>query len=64
MEVVHTHGAGLDVHKKTVVAAVLVLVNGNWHQETRMFETMTADLLALSDWLLAYKVIHLSMEST
>jgi transposase len=64
MEVVHTHGAGLDVHKKTVVAAVLVLVNGNWHQETRTFGTMTADLLALSDWLLAHEVTHVAMEST
>jgi len=64
MEVVHTHCTGLDVHKKTVVAAVIVLIDGKWHKETRTFGTMTADLLALSDWLIAYGVTHASMEST
>ena len=49
MEIVHTYCAGLDVHKKTVVAALLV----PGKKETRTFETMTSDLLALSDWLTA-----------
>ena len=64
MEVVHTHCVGLDVHKKTVAAAVIVLIEGKWHRETRTFGTMTADLLALSDWLIAYGVTHAAMEST
>ena len=52
MDVVHTHCAGLDVHKKTVVAAISVPdPAGGWHKETRTFGTMTADLLTLSDWL-------------
>jgi len=65
MDVIHTHCAGLDVHKKTVVAAVIVPKEvGGLHRETRTFETMTSGLLALSDWLLEHNVTHAAMEST
>lgn len=65
MDVVYTHSAGLDVHKKTVVAAVIVPdAQGGWHREQRTFGTMTAELLALSDWLLGLGVTHVVMEST
>lgn len=60
MDVVYTYCAGLDVHKKTVVAAIIV----PGKKETRTFETMTADLLTLSDWLTAHSVTHVAMEST
>lgn len=60
MDVVHTDCAGLDVHKKTVVAAI----NVPGRQETRTFETMTTDLLGLSDWLMLAGVTHVAMEST
>lgn len=60
MEIVHTYCAGLDVHKKTVVAAILV----PGKKETRTFETMTSDLLALSDWLTSERITHVAMEST
>jgi len=65
MEIVHTHCAGLDVHKKTVVAAIIVPgPKPSGYQETRTFGTMTADLLTLSDWLLAHGVTCVAMEST
>jgi transposase len=65
MEIIHTHCAGLDVHKKTVVAAVIVPgAQGGLYKETRTFETMTGALLTLSDWLLAQRVTHVAMEST
>ncbi len=64
MDVVHTHGAGLDVHKKTVVAAVSVLAAGTWRKETRTFGTMMAEVLALSDWLSSLGVTQVAMEST
>ena len=65
MDIVHTHCAGLDVHKKTVVAAIIVPnPAGGLYKETRTFGTMTADLLALSDWLLAQGVTHVALEST
>ncbi len=65
MEVVYPHCAGLDVHKKTVVAAIIVAQsNGELRKETQTFGTMTADLLTLSDWLMAQGVTHVAMEST
>jgi transposase len=57
--------AGLDVHKKTVVACLRCTgTDGAVTSEIRTFGTMTADLLALSDWLRAAGVQHVAMEST
>ena len=65
MRIVYQNVAGLDVHKKTVVAAIIVQqADGSWRQETRTFGTMTVDLLALLDWLLECAVTHVAMEST
>jgi len=65
MDVIHTHCAGLDVHKKVVVAALIVADGaGGLLRETQSFRTMTADLLALSDWLISQGVTHVAMEST
>jgi transposase len=61
MQIVYERCAGLDVHKKTVVGCVRVL---GGKSEIRTFGTMTADLLALSDWLLAHGCTHVAMEST
>jgi transposase len=52
--------AGMDVHKKTVVACV-VTPEG---QEIRTFGTMTAELLTLADWRLISGCTHVAMEST
>ena len=65
MEIEHTQCAGLDVHKKTVVAATIVPgEQGELRKEVRTFATMTADLLALSDWLMSFGITHVAMEST
>src|ERR1700730_502472 len=65
MQVIHQRCCGLDVHKKTVVACVLITSpDGTVEKKTRTFLTMTADLLALSDWLEALEVTHVAMEST
>jgi transposase len=60
MQVMYERCAGLDVHKKTVVAYLLTPEG----QETRTFGTMTAALLTLSDWLLARGGTHVAIEST
>jgi putative transposase len=55
MRIIYQYVAGLDVHKKTIVAAIIVQkASGGWLQEKRTFGTMTTDLLALSDWLMNY----------
>ena len=65
MEIVYSRCAGADVHKKTVVVCVILPNDhGGWRKETRTFGTMTADLLALSDWLQQCGCTHVAMEST
>jgi len=65
MEVVHERCCGLDVHKKTVVACVLITeAGGTLRKEVRTFSTMTADLIALGDWLSAVRIEQVAMEST
>jgi transposase len=61
MDVIHRNCAGLDVHKKIVVAAILVEGRS---KDIRSYGTMTADLLELSDWLMSRGVTHVAMEST
>jgi transposase len=60
MQVMSEGCAGLDVHKKTVVACVLTHAT----QETRTFGMMTADLLPLRDWLLARGCTRVAIKST
>ncbi len=65
MDVLYERCCGLDVHKKTVVACVIVPgPKGQPRKEVRTFSTMTADLLALGDWLTAEQVTQVAMEST
>ena len=65
MDVLHTNCAGLDVHKKTVVATVIISTErGKPIKATRTFATMPGDLLSLSDLLSGYQVTHAAMEST
>lgn len=57
--------AGLDVHKKTVVACTITVdAHGEIHEQTQTFPTMTTDLLALADWLGSQGVSDVAMEST
>jgi transposase len=65
MEVIYARCCGLDIHKQTVVACVIVPgAERQPRKVVRTFGTMTADLLALSDWLAAESVTHVAMEST
>jgi transposase len=65
MEILDRCCAGLDVHKKTVVAcARSVGDDGADREQVRTFGTMTADLLELADWLAALGVRRVAMEST
>src|SRR6478672_2356168 len=64
MEVIHQRCAGLDVHKKTVVACVRLATENKVVTEVRTFATTTAGLLALSDWLSENGCTHAAMEAT
>ena len=65
MDVVDERCCGLDLHKRTVVACLIVSGPGGQPAKTlRTFGTMTEDLLALADWLAAAGCTIVGMEST
>lgn len=65
MQVLYRRCAGLDVHKKTVVACVLTSTEqGTATPKVKTFSTMTRDLAALSQWLAEQQVEQVCLEST
>ncbi len=65
MDLLYRCCAGLDVHKRTVVACLLrTVADGRPSKELRSFGTMTDDLLALADWLRTAGCLAVAMEST
>jgi transposase len=68
MEVIFTHCAGVDVHKKRITAC-RVLLDPTGQQADGLMElndlgAVTSELLALSDRLTAAGITHVAMEST
>lgn len=65
MDAIVERVAGVDVGQATVVATVLVgAAHERARKETRTFRTVTRDLLALREWLLAKEVTHVALEGT
>jgi len=64
MEVIAERCAGLDVHKRSVVACVRVATGRRVERETRRFTTFAGDLVAMRDWLTGKGVTVAFMEST
>jgi transposase len=65
MQVVYSRCCGLDVHKKSVTACVLVFdQHGGRSVRKKQFETHQQGLQRLMLWLYASKVAQVAMEST
>jgi transposase len=65
VEVRYEHCAGLDVHKKTVVACVLHSDGaGKTRKQVRSFSTMLPELEQLRDWFVEEGCTHAVMEAT
>jgi transposase len=65
MQVLYERCCGLDIHKKTVVACVVITSPEEPVQKhVRTFATTTTSLLALADWLTALQISHIALEST
>jgi hypothetical protein len=65
MDILYARCAGLDRHKRSITACRLTPgAAGAVTQEIRTFGTMTAELLALGDWVADGGVTHIAMEST
>lgn len=64
MDVLYGRCAGLDVHKRQVVACVRIAAAGAVQHDVRTFGTTAAELLALHDWVVAAGCTHAVLEST
>ncbi|CAM5616291.1 IS110 family transposase ISArsp3 [Streptomyces griseoloalbus] len=65
MDVVHERCAGIDIGKADVKVCIRVPGPGKRRcKEVRTFSTMTRDLLAMRDWLLAEGITVVGMEAT
>ena len=57
MRIVYPRCCGLDVHKRSISACLLIPnKDGGTQQEIRRFGTVTRDLLELCDWLASNEV--------
>lgn len=65
MHIIYQKVAGLDVHKKTVVATRMrVTEDDRLDWETKTFGTTTPELLLMHDWLQEWDTTRVAMEST
>src|SRR6185437_9931979 len=64
MEVLYPRCAGLDVHKDSVVACMRIASGGEVVTEVQTFNTTTASLVSLSEWLASDGCTHVAMEAT
>jgi len=64
MDAILDRCAGLDVHQASVTATVRVPERGHRRSVSTTFATTTIGLVTLRDWLQAYGVTHVAMEST
>jgi len=65
MRIVYKRCCGMDVHKNSVTACVLLIdEDGEFRKETRYFSTMTRDLKEMATWLANLGVEAIAMEAT
>src|SRR5947209_5090474 len=65
MSVLYKRCAGLDVHKETVVACLMLTASsGKMTHEVRTFATTTLGLQTMAQWFASQQVTHVAMEST
>lgn len=65
LDVMFTHCAGLDVHKKSVTACVLIPdKKRKVRRRVKTYGTTTKSLQGMKSWLLEMGVTHAAMEST
>ena len=64
MDVLHPRCCGLDVHKSSISACILVQVAGRVQKHQRRFGAMTRDLQELANWLRQFEATQVAMESS
>ena len=61
MEVVYSRCAGLDVHKKLIVACVRLIDGGRIIRKKERFGATTAELMRLAAWMTEHQVTHVAI---
>jgi transposase len=64
MEILFPQCCGLDVHKASLTACILINGSEGKQRHLRRFGTMTRDIRELANWLSGHGVTMLAMEST
>ena len=64
MDVLHSRCCGLDVHKSSISACILLREAGRVQKHQRRFGAMTQELQELAEWLRQFGVTQVAMESS
>src|SRR3984893_1566226 len=64
MDVLHPRCCGLDVHKSSISACILLREAGRVQKHQHRFGAMTQDLRELAEWLRQFGVTQVAMESS
>ena len=64
MDVLNPRCCGLDVHKNSISACILLRDTGRMQKHQRRFGAMTQDLQELAAWLREFGVSQVAMESS
>jgi transposase len=64
MDVLHSRCCGLDVHKSSISACILLRESGRVQKHQRRFGAMTQELQELAEWLRQFGVSQVAMESS
>ncbi|MFI0478951.1 MAG: IS110 family transposase [Candidatus Rhabdochlamydia sp.] len=64
MEEIYERCCGLDVHRDSITACVMIGYGAQKRKIIKTFLTFTQDIRELANWLKSHEIIHVSVEST
>src|SRR6516165_11265681 len=64
MEEILERCCGLDVHRDSITACVMIGSGSSKRKEIRTFRTFTSNIRELADWLKSLDIRHVAIEST
>lgn len=64
MEEILDKCCGLDVHRDTITACIMIGTGRQKRKEIRTFSTFTRDIRELAKWLMEFDIRHVAVEST
>jgi transposase len=64
MEEIYERCCGLDVHRDSITACLMIGYGSKKHKIIKTFLTFTSDIKALADWLKSFNIQQVAVEST